>query len=184
MRTPPDPSEEAIASTGPPGPPEPTSSPPEASPSNSTTPPAGNTTGDWVSFQVGTINADNGNLTDDDYGILFRQNGGTERFDNTVNLGAGGAFSATAGPRRVEISYAFSSFADGASVTATSKVDGTQVASDTFTWDSNVGAMYMELGHNDPNLLVDNLTVSVIPEPSSALLSSLAILGLIARRRR
>lgn len=42
----------------------------------------------------------------------------------------------------------------------------------------------MELGHNDPNLLVDNLTVSVIPEPSSALLSSLAILGLIARRRR
>ena len=145
---------------------------------------AGNTTGDWVSFQVGTINADNGNLTNDDYGILFRQNGGTERFDNSVNLGAGGTFSATAGPRHVEISYAFSSFADGASVTATSKVDGTQVASDTFTWDSNSGAMYMELGHNDPNLLVDNLTVSVIPEPSSALLSSLAILGLIARRRR
>jgi hypothetical protein len=145
--------------------------------------PSGTTTRDWISFQVGTINADNGNLTDDDYGILFRQDGDTERFDNLLNLGAGGAFTATAGPSHVEISYAFASFADGASVTATSKVNGTQVASDSFTWDSNGGAMYMELGKNDPSL-VNNLTVSVIPEPSSALLSSLAMLGLIARRRR
>ena len=27
---------------------------------------------EWVSFQVGTVNDDNGNLTNDDYGILFR----------------------------------------------------------------------------------------------------------------
>ena len=124
--------------------------------------PAGNTSGDWVSFQVGTINADNGNLTNDDYGILFRQNGNTERFDNSVNLGAGGSFLATLGQRHVKISYSFTSFADGATVNATSSVDGIEVASDTFTWDANGGEMRMELGHNDPNLLVDNLTVSLL----------------------
>ncbi|MGC6466668.1 MAG: hypothetical protein ACON5N_13875 [Akkermansiaceae bacterium] len=123
---------------------------------------AGNTTPDWVSFQVGTVNADSGNLTNDDYGILFRQNGNTERFDNGTNLGAGGSFSATLNQRHIEIQYEFSSFADGASVTATSFVDGVQVASDVFTWDGNGGQMRMELGHNDPGALVDNLTVSLL----------------------
>ncbi len=124
--------------------------------------PAGNTTRDWVSFQVGTINADNGNLTDDDYGILFRQDGDTERFDNSVNMGAGGSFPATPGGlvRHVEITYEFSSFADGETVTATSWVDGLEVASDSFTWDSNGGEMRMELGHNDPNVRIDNLEVN------------------------
>jgi hypothetical protein len=96
-----------------------------------------------VSFQVGTVNADNGNLTNDDYGILFRNAGGTERIDNSVNLGAGGTFGASAGGvvREIEIVYSFGSFADGSSVNAISSVDGTQVANDTFTWDSNAGQM-------------------------------------------
>ena len=148
--------------------------------------PVENTLGDWVSFQVGTINADNGNLTNDDYGILFRNNGGTERFDSPVNLGAGGTFTASAGGvvRRVEIAYAFSSFADGSTVTATSKVDGIQVASDNFTWDGNGGAMRMELGHNAANVSIDNLTISTIPEPAGAALAGLGLLGLVLRRRR
>jgi hypothetical protein len=67
--------------------------------------PAGSASANWLSFQVGTVNADSGNLTDDDYGILFRQNGATERWDNSVNRGAGGSFVATAGGvlRHVEI---------------------------------------------------------------------------------
>ncbi len=146
--------------------------------------PATNDADQWVSFQVGTVNDDSGNLTDDDYGILFRRNGGTERFDNTVNLGAGGSFPATTVARAVEINYAFSSFADGASVTATSTVDGVQVASDTFTWDGNGGEMRMELGHNASGELVDNLTVSIVPEPSSLMLCGLAMAGFISRRRR
>jgi hypothetical protein len=148
--------------------------------------PPNNISTDWISFQVGTINGDSGNLTDDDYGILFRQNGNTERFDNTVNLGAGGTFNPTAGGvfRSVRIDYLFSSFADGASVNAISRVNGVQVANDFFTWDSNGGAMYMELGQNDPGNRVDNLTVTTIPEPSSAALFGLCALGLAARRRR
>jgi hypothetical protein len=148
--------------------------------------PAGSASTNWISFQVGTVNADSGNLTDDDYGILFRQNGNTERFDNTVNLGAGGSFLATAGGvlRHVEITYLFSSFADGATVNAISTVNGVQVANDTFTWDSNAGEMRMELGSNDAGNRVDNFTISTVPEPSLTLLLGLAGLGLAARRRR
>jgi hypothetical protein len=148
--------------------------------------PAGSASTNWISFQVGTVNADSGNLTNDDYGILFRQNGNTERFDNGVNLGAGGSFVATAGGvlRHVEIRYLFSSFADGATVNAISTVNGVQVANDAFTWDSNAGEMRMELGSNDAGNRVDNLTVSTIPEPSLTLLLGLAGLGLSVRRRR
>ena len=148
--------------------------------------PVDNTDTEWVSYQVGTINADNGNLTNDNYGILFRNDGRTERFDDNVNLGAGGNFSASPGGvvRRVEITYAFSSFADGSPVTATSKVDGLQVASDGFTWSGNGSAMRMELGNGVANTRVDNLSVSTIPEPSSALLLLGGVLGLASRRRR
>lgn len=149
--------------------------------------PPGDASQNWISFQVGTINGDSGNLTNDDYGILFRQNGNTERFDNGVNLGAGGAFVATAGGvlRHVEITYLFSSFADGSTVNAIATVNGTQVASDFFTWDSNSGQIYMELGNNDAGNRVDNLTVSTVPEPSlGLLLGATAAMGLVRRRRR
>lgn len=147
--------------------------------------PPANTSTNWISYQVGTINADNGNLTNDDYGILFRENGNTERFDNGLNLGAGGVFAASAAgvARRVSIDYRFSSFADGTTVNTISTVDGTQVASDSFTWDSNGGTMYMELGNNDPGNRVDNLSVSTIPEPSAIALLGLCAAGLAARRR-
>ncbi|MFT5498312.1 MAG: hypothetical protein ACI9TH_003723 [Kiritimatiellia bacterium] len=147
--------------------------------------PPENTLADWVSFQVGTVNADNGNLTDDDYGILFRNNGGAERFDSPTNLGAGGTFAASPGgvARAVKIVYAFTSFADGSSVQAISSVDGTQVANDTFTWDTNAGELRIEMGHNAANTRIDNLMVSTIPEPSSLALLGLGMLGLLLRRR-
>jgi hypothetical protein len=154
--------------------------------------PADNTDNEWVSFQVGTVNADNGNLTDDDYGILFRNNGGTERFRNapapTGNQGAGLNFTATAGgtTRRVEITYAFTSFADGSPVMVMSKVDGFQVASDTFNWDGNAGQMRMELGNGVNNTRIDNFSVSTrpVPEPSALLLSTAGLLAMVARHKR
>ena len=148
--------------------------------------PQDNTDNEWVSYQVGTINNDNGNLTDDDYGILFRNNGGTERFDNNVNLGAGSSFVATVGglARRVEITYTFSSFADGATVNVASTVNGFQVASDSFTWDSNGGQMRMEMGNGVNNTRVDNFSVATVPEPTSAMLLLAGALGIVSRRRR
>ena len=127
--------------------------------------PAGNTSPDWISFQVGTDNADTGNLTNDDYGILFRQNGGTQRFANNTGLGNGDPFPASevGVARHVEITYKLDSFADGATVNVISTIDGLQVADDTFTWQGNGGAMRMELGSNDAGNRVDNLTVATRP---------------------
>ena len=67
---------------------------------------------------------------------------------------------------------------------AVSSVDGTQVANDLFTWDSNGGAIYMELGNNDSGNRVDNFRVSTVPEPASITLLGLSALGFAARRRR
>ncbi len=155
--------------------------------------PLDNTNNEWVSFQVGTINNDNGNLTDDDYGILFRNAGGTERFRNApsnvsgnTNMGSGSSFIATAGgiARRVEITYAFTSFADGAPVSVMSKVDGLVVANDTFEWNGNAGQMRMELGNGVSNTRIDNFSVSTIPEPAGIALLSASLGMLVLRRRR
>jgi uncharacterized protein (TIGR03382 family) len=86
--------------------------------------------------------------------------------------------------RRVEIACAFSSFADGSTVTATLKVDRIQVASGNFTWDGNGGAIRMKLRHNAANVSIDNLTISTIPKPAGAALAGLGLLGLVLRRRR
>ena len=153
--------------------------------------PQDDTNNEWVSFQVGTINDDNGNLTNDDYGILFRNNGASERFRNAPapngNQGAGTPFSATAGniARQVEITYAFTSFADGSPVAVTSKINGFTVTSDTFNWDGNSGAMRMELGNGVANTRIDNLAIRSIPEPTGAALlaSSLGLVALFRRRR-
>lgn len=122
--------------------------------------PPGVTENQWISFQVGTVNADSGNLTNDDYGILFRQNGDTQRFNGAL-IGAGGTFAPTAGPRKVVIRFDLTSFADGEEVTATSSVDGTVVATDVFPWVGNGGEMRMELGNNNAGQLIDNLTVEL-----------------------
>ncbi len=89
--------------------------------------------------------------------------------------------------RRVEIACAFSSFADGSTVTATLKVDRIQVASGNFTWEGNGGAIRMKLRHNAANaanVSIDNLTISTIPKPAGAALAGLGLLGLVLRRRR
>lgn len=149
--------------------------------------PSNNTDLNWLSFQVGTSNADRVNLasTDVDYGILFRNIGLTERFDNGANLGPGGSFTATGVGlvRQVEITYLFSSFADGSTVNSVSKVNGVQVANDTFTWDTNAGQLRMEIGSDSPGNRMDNLVIATVPEPSGTLLAGLGILGLLRRRR-
>ncbi|WP_035612217.1 hypothetical protein [Haloferula sp. BvORR071] len=127
------------------------------------------TSANWVSFNMGHSNQAAGepatrvNHAATDYGILFRNNGATERFDNSANKGAGGSTTPVLTARHIVIDYVFSSFADAATVRARSKVDGVQVADDTFNWDGNAGVLYMELETNQVGTLIDNYSVSTIP---------------------
>ena len=102
------------------------------------------------------------------YGILFRDDGGTQRFDNGSSPGNGSA-APTTSPRHIVIEYAFTSFADGASVLATTTVNGTPIASDTFTWDGNSGMIFMQLETVEQGHLIDNFTVSTLTAPVNVL---------------
>jgi hypothetical protein len=151
----------------------------------------GDTTAEWIAWKVGTDNADSGvNAGSVDHALLLRQNGNTERWDNGVNLGNGGAFTPNAGiltTYPVKLSYSFSSFADGANITLVATVNGTQVANDAFTWDGNGGEMRMEIQSGIDGNFIDNLTISTlpVPEPTSAALVGLGgLAGLFLRGRR
>ncbi|MGE9268903.1 MAG: PEP-CTERM sorting domain-containing protein [Verrucomicrobiales bacterium] len=145
---------------------------------------------DWISLQVGGTNADpsTGNLTwaDYEYGILLRNNGGSEIWQNGGNMGAGGSFTETpAGlARRVQIDFLPDSFAPGSSVRAVTSVNGMLVQDDTFTWDSASGEIYIDFGHNALGASIDNLVVSTVPEPGVLALSGLGLLALGRRRVR
>lgn len=152
--------------------------------------PQDNTSQDWISFNLGFLGIAAGepglrvNEPQTDFGILFRNNGGTQHFDNGAAT-TGPSFPATLAQRHVSLLYSFNSFADGTNVTASAAVDGVSVLSDrVFQWENNSGSLYMELGNLAAGTRIDNLTVSTIPEPSTAGLLGLAALGLGMRRRR
>lgn len=149
--------------------------------------PDNNTNNDgWVSFSAGyatfdtTVRVNEGAT---DYGILFRNTGGVNYFDNgsaftgTSFDVSGGAFT-----RHATIDLLFGSFADGSNVTANAYVDSTLVSSHNFTWDGNSGALYLELGNLGSQKTLDNLVISAIPEPASSGLAAIA--GLLVLRRR
>ncbi len=122
------------------------------------------TSGEWVALNIGINGANTGIRVNDpqtDYGILFRNNGETQRFENG-NGTAGG--TAAVSPRHVVIEYAFTSFADGAPVKAITKVGGVQVASDDFTWNANGGMIFMELESVQLGSLIDDFKVSTLAD--------------------
>lgn len=150
-----------------------------------------NTTSDnWVSYSVGIAGqgvaepSTRVNNAETDFGILFRQNGGTQFFDNGVAT-PGTSFVATSAPRHVVIDYSFSSFADGTNVSITASVDSSgPLASTTFQWANNVGALYMELGAYENGTLIDNFSITTLPEPSISALAGLIGSAALLRRRR
>jgi hypothetical protein len=123
----------------------------------------------WVSFNVGLSNQAAGepgmrvNHGATDFGILFRNDGRTERFDNGANLGAGGTTTPVLTPRHIVLDYAFASFADGTPVKVRATVDGVLVSSNTFFWDGNAGTLFMELETVQSGTLIDNYSVSTVP---------------------
>jgi len=131
--------------------------------------PANNTVNQWITWAIGTPNADTPgsivNTATTDYGILLRNNGDSQRFDNGDPLGGLGTFPTTNGGATtyaVSLEYSFDDFADGTTVTAVTSVDGTEVANDTFQWDGNSGKLHMELATNLTGNLIDNLAISTL----------------------
>jgi hypothetical protein len=127
------------------------------------------TSDNWVSFNIGHGNQAAGeppvrvNNGATDYGILFRNNGASQRFDNSTGLGNGISTTPVLTPRHIILDYAFASFADGTPVKVRATVNGVVVASDNFAWDGNAGELYMELETIQTGSLIDNFTVSTVP---------------------
>ncbi|WP_367871436.1 hypothetical protein [Luteolibacter sp. Populi] len=141
--------------------------------------PLNTTTTNWISFDTGFQGSGAGEPgtrvvdVQTDYGFLFRNNGGTERWDNGTNRLAAGSFTPVATNRHVVIDYGFPSFANGTTVKVRisvndvvltgSTVGGVAVPYETFFWDNNDGTLHMELGANEGGHLIDNYSVSTIP---------------------
>lgn len=154
--------------------------------------PPDNTSNNWVSFDVGFLDQTAGepsirvNDAQTDFGILFRDNGGTQYFDNGAATDGPNFDASTVAPRHVALTYSFSSFADGTDVLVSASVNGVPVLSNQqFQWDNNSGALFMELGNLAAGAKIDNFSIATIPEPSGyALLGFMASLGLALHRRR
>ena len=130
--------------------------------------PADNTSDNWISFNIGfpAGGAEPGfrvNNPGTDFGILFRNNGGTQFFDNGA-AETGESFDvSTVATRHITLEYAFGSFGDGAPVSLTVSVDGTPILTNrVFTWDGNAGSLAMEIGNLATGTLIDNVSVSTL----------------------
>jgi hypothetical protein len=130
------------------------------------------TSGDWIFFSVGTVGDISYALplrvTDVsmDAGIIFKNSGGVQAFNNGVN-NANGSFTPTGDEHLVTLNYLFTSWAADAPVTLDATVDGTSVLTDSFTWSHGAGAQYMDLGTFNNTALIDNFTIQTLPEPTT-----------------
>jgi len=155
--------------------------------------PADNTSDNWISYNVGFLGQSAGepgfrvNEPQTDFGVLFRNNGGTQYFDNGAAT-TGASFDVSGAlQHHLSLTYSFNSFADGSNVLFSAAVDGVSVLDSLpFQWDNNSGALYMELGNLATGTRIDNLAIASVPEPTTlGILSTAGLgLGLIARRRR
>lgn len=138
--------------------------------------PPDNTSANWISFAVGfppvATTAEPAiriNHAETDFGILLRDNGAIQCFDNSVD--ATGTpiptFNvSTVATRHVVLDYGFTSFADGSNVTLSVSVDGVKLRATpyTFQWANNNGVLYMELGNYVAGTSFDNFAISTLAE--------------------
>lgn len=104
-------------------------------------------------------------------------NGGTQDYQQSVNLDSGGTLSVT-----------FSSIADfnsGSTVNYEASINGGSVKTGSFTW-SGTDENYINLYSNYTTQqgLLDNFEVSAVPEPTTTALLGLGGLALLRRRRK
>lgn len=149
----------------------------------------------WLSLSVGYTGFDTNfnsvrvNQANNDFGIIFRNNGAADAFDNGAGAGnytfnvSGGAVQ-----RHATVDFLFGSFADGSAVTVNSYVDGVLIGTNNITWDGNGGSLFVEFGNFGTIKTMDNISISTaaaVPEPASfATLAGLAGLAFSGLRRR
>jgi hypothetical protein len=129
--------------------------------------PSDNTSDNWISFSAGYTSFEETvrvNHPETDFGVLLRNNGGSAFFDNGADT-AGSDFNVSGGTvqHHARVDFSFSSFADGSTVTATTYVDNVLLDTRNFTWESNSGVLYMELGNITATKLLDNISISALP---------------------
>lgn len=151
--------------------------------------PPNNTTNNWISFALGANVFDQTvavNSASTDFGIIFRNNGVIDTFDNGSGTSNGSTFDiTTVTQRHATLDFAFSSFADGSSVTASIMVDNVSVGAPlVFDWNGNAGVINMEMASITTAKPVDNISITTIPEPSGVMLLGIAGLLATGHRRR
>jgi Carbohydrate binding module (family 6)/Divergent InlB B-repeat domain len=132
--------------------------------------PDNSTSDSWVSLSAGYVSFEEAvrvNHSATDFGVLFRNNGGSQFFDNGATT-AGNNFDVSGGAirRHAKVDFTFESLADGSAVTAMTYVDNVLLGSRNFTWDSNNGVLYLELGNIGSVKQLDNISVTTLPAAS------------------
>jgi autotransporter-associated beta strand protein len=112
---------------------------------------------DWFSVRVGSGGENSGvNFVGVDFAALIRGNGQVTTFEDGAQSDFG---TATVGaPRSVVFSYAFDSWNAATTVNFTGFVDGSKVATDSFTWNST-NDVKVVFGGRVTGSLVDNIYV-------------------------
>lgn len=148
---------------------------------------------DWTAFNFGSIGLTSGepnvlvNNAATDVGILFKKDQTVQAFDNNNNVLDSTFGYTTTGIGHITIDLLFAGVNEGDALTLNAWVDSTQVASNLggFTWNNLAaeGGINLELENRTGPNTIDNLTISVIPEPGVFSLFALAGAVLILVRR-
>lgn len=149
--------------------------------------PTDNTVDNWVSYTVGNNGLDAAirvaALTTD-FGILFRNDGRTQIFDNSVAVTGPNFDVSLVRPHHAALDFSFSSFADGSNVSVIGSVDGVVLGPAwTFQWDGNTGVINMELGNLAQGTRLDNISLISVPEPTVPAILGFAGFAAVRRRR-
>jgi len=141
----------------------------------------------WVAWKVGTPDSDSTDLVSPmDFSVRLDNDGEIATFDHSIGTRDSVPDGTVAGnTHSVLLTYLFSSFTAGSTVSTTVRVNGTDYLPQTFTW-QETDIMRMEFATTGNDSLINNLVIATIPEPSSAamVLGGVGMLCLLRRRKQ